>query len=328
MFLSFAMFEVLDATGKSETFLIFPTDAPHVVVDRLRDVRGMSGQQQVDLGALRFYVEEKGLKIRRVAGSYGAPVFFRSGGRIRLALEHNALPIADNTMGYYSLLLPEAYCGHVHASLKLDQHWLVDTKRLLVSGAILDHRGYLTRDVSIHAELESGGEPEAHVTQIRSSDVYADWRSGPHHTVVRGFLRAANASLCPSSSGVFLCHSHEDKPLARKLAIALAGAGLRVWLDEAEIRVGESLIGKIEAGITDATHLVALISRAAVASRWCQEELRMALTRQIGGKKITVLPILVEDCELPGFLQEKKYADFRNRRRFDESVSELVAALA
>ena len=68
MFLSFALFESVDATGRVESFLVFPTDAPHVVVDRLRDVQGRSGDQQVDLGTLRFYTTEAGLTIRRLAG--------------------------------------------------------------------------------------------------------------------------------------------------------------------------------------------------------------------------------------------------------------------
>jgi len=328
MFLSFALFEAVDATGRVESFLVFPTDAPHVVVDRLRDVQGVSSEQQVDLGTLRFYTTEAGLKIRRLVGQYQTPVFERTGDRIRLDIEHRALPIAENTLGYYALLLPEDFCGHVHPrSLKAGMHWLSDTRRLLVSGEILDDRGYLTKDVRVSAELRKGAEPDSDVPRIKSTQVYADWSGGPHHNGIRAFIRAANASISSSAVGVFICHSHEDKPFARRLAIAIAGSGFKVWLDEAEIRIGESLIGKIEAGITDATHLIAVISRASVTSRWCQEELRMALNRQIQGKNIAVLPVVVDDCELPGFLQEKRYADFRIARNFDKSLSELTAAL-
>lgn len=328
MFLSFALFEALDATGRVESFLVFPTDAPHVVVDRLGDVQGISSEQQVDLGALRFYTTEEGLKVRRLVGHYGEPVFERRSDRIRLEIEHRALPIAENTIGYYALLLPEDFCGHIHSSFKAKMHWLTDTRRLLISGEILDERGYLTKDLRVWAELRKRAEPDSHVKRIKSTHVYADWSGGPNHTNVRKFIRAANASISSSAPGVFICHSHEDKPFARRMAIALAGSGFKVWLDEAEILIGESLIGKIEAGITDATHLVAIISQTSVASRWCQEELRMALNRQIQGKNIAVLPVVVDDCELPGFLQEKRYADFRNLRKFDDSLNELTAALS
>ena len=53
----------------------------------------------------------------------------------------------------------------------------------------------------------------------------------------------------------------------------------------------------------------------------------MALTRQIQGRNIAVLPVVVDDCELPGFLQEKRYADFRNLSEFDRSLIELTASL-
>jgi hypothetical protein len=228
-------------------------------------------------------------------------------------------------MGYYTLLLPQGFYGPVRPSLKAGLHWLTDTRRLLVSGEILDHRGYLAKDVEILADLRKGAQPDPNVPRIKSTEVYSG--GGPNHTTVRAFIRAANASMSASAQGIFLCHSCEDKSFARKLAIALAGDGFKIWIDEAEIRVGDSLIGKIEAGIMEATHLVAIISKASVTSRWCREELRMALGRQIGGKNITVLPVVIEDCELPGFLQEKKYADFRNARHFEKSIKELTAAL-
>ena len=44
---------------------------------------------------------------------------------------------------------------------------------------------------------------------------------------------------------IFLSHSWHDKPIARKLADDLALKGINVWLDEREIKLGESLIEKI-----------------------------------------------------------------------------------
>jgi hypothetical protein len=327
MFLTFALFEAIDATGMVESFLVFPTDAPTVIVDRLRDVRGRAHDRQVDLGGLRFYSDEEGLKIRRLVSQYGPPAFHRHGDDLRLELEHTALPVG-NGLGYYTLLLPQGFYGHLHATVKTDLHWLTDSRRLLVSMQLLDHRGYLATSVRVSAELSKNAEPGPEIARIRSRDVYADWSTGPHHVSVRSFIRAANASVSGSTSGVFLCHSHEDKQFARKLAIALAGAGFRVWIDEAEIRVGESLIGKIEEGISGVTHLVAILSPASLQSRWCREELRMALARQIGGKELVVLPVLLGDCEPPGFLQEKRYADFRKAGRFAQSVRELCEAIA
>lgn len=48
---------------------------------------------------------------------------------------------------------------------------------------------------------------------------------------------------------VFISHATEDKEeLVRPLAVALQGHGLSVWYDEFELRVGDSLRRKIDAG--------------------------------------------------------------------------------
>jgi hypothetical protein len=186
--------------------------------------------------------------------------------------------------------------------------------------------------LSIHARLKKGADPPPGFKapgfdRVLSRDIYRGWNSPLGYSGISGFIRAANASLSATAPSLFLCHSSSDKEFARKLAIGLAGNGVKVWIDEAEIRVGDSLLAKIETGILGAKYLLVLLSRASVQSRWCQEELRMALVRQIGGRGISVLPVLLEPCEIPGFLQEKKYADFTTAGGFERALSELAAAV-
>src|SRR5262245_1467134 len=134
MFVGFALFESVDSTGRVESFLVFPTYSPNtVVVDRLEDVRGMADSHQVDLGSLRFYAYEQGLKIRRIVAEYGPSMFRRSDDHIDLRIQHAALPIPAGTMGYYSLLLPQDFCGHVFTGCDNSLRWLTDTRRLMVS---------------------------------------------------------------------------------------------------------------------------------------------------------------------------------------------------
>lgn len=47
-------------------------------------------------------------------------------------------------------------------------------------------------------------------------------------------------------STVFLSHNHVDKPFVRKLAADLEAHGVKCWLDEAEMSIGDSLIKKLE----------------------------------------------------------------------------------
>jgi hypothetical protein len=101
--------------------------------------------------------------------------------------------------------------------------------------------------------------------------------------------------------GVFLSHSSNDKPFARRLGNDLRQYGARVWIDEAEINIGDSLIEKISEGISKTDYLLVLLSKYSSISEWVKREVNIALTQEINGKKISVLPCLLEDCELPLF---------------------------
>lgn len=126
---------------------------------------------------------------------------------------------------------------------------------------------------------------------------------------------------------IFLSHSWEDKFFARKLAEKLAEFGVDVWIDEAELKVGDSLIQKISEAIEKTEYVAVVLSHNSVASPWVQKELSIAMTQEIAGKKVKVLPILLEKCEIPEFLKDKLYADFTDLDKFDESLSKILYAI-
>jgi hypothetical protein len=111
--------------------------------------------------------------------------------------------------------------------------------------------------------------------------------------------------------GVFLSHNHSDKAFVRRLARDLAACGARVWLDEAEILLGDSLLQKIESAIREMDYLAVVLSPKSVTSEWVRREVEVAMTDEISGRRVKVLPLLIDDCDLPGFLQGKLFADFR-----------------
>jgi hypothetical protein len=99
-------------------------------------------------------------------------------------------------------------------------------------------------------------------------------------------------------SSIFLSHSHKDKPFARKIAQQLSAHGMRVWLDEAELLVGDSLITKIEIAIKDCSYLGVILSPNSVNSDWVRKEVSIALTEEIQGKRVKVLPLLTDVTQL------------------------------
>ena len=71
---------------------------------------------------------------------------------------------------------------------------------------------------------------------------------------------------------VFLSHSSKDKAVVRPLAERLRKDGVKVWLDEWEIRVGDSVPAKIEEGLERSRVLVLCMSANAFGSDWAQLE--------------------------------------------------------
>ena len=126
---------------------------------------------------------------------------------------------------------------------------------------------------------------------------------------------------------VFLSHTSVDKPFVRRLAQDLELQGIRYWIDEAEIRVGESLIQKIREGIDTMTHLAVVLSPSSVDAPWVQREVDVAMNQEIAGGKVKVLPLLYKQCNLPGFLLGKLYADFTDPDKYQGSLEKLVRSI-
>jgi hypothetical protein len=128
-------------------------------------------------------------------------------------------------------------------------------------------------------------------------------------------------------SSIFLSHSHADKPFARRLAADLRLAGHAVWIDEAEINIGDSLIEKIRDGLDQVDYVAAILSSASIASSWVTKELDIASNREIKEKRAVVLPLMVEKVDLPGFLMGKFYGDFTDPAQYQDTLRLLLRKL-
>jgi hypothetical protein len=126
---------------------------------------------------------------------------------------------------------------------------------------------------------------------------------------------------------IFLCHTAVDKPFVRRLAAGLEAHGVRYWLDEAEIKVGDSLIEKIREGLDEVDYVAVVLSPDSVESRWVKRELDVALNQEISGRTVRVLPIMHRNCEPPSFLLGKFYADFRDEAQYAEAFRKLVESI-
>lgn len=121
---------------------------------------------------------------------------------------------------------------------------------------------------------------------------------------------------------IFLSHTSIDKPFVEKLAKDLNNLGINVWYDKYQIKVGESILWKIDEGIRESEYLGIVISKEALKSEWVKTEIMSAWQKQVEQKGNFVLPIYYRECEIPLFLQGIKYADFRSD--YKQGLGDLV----
>lgn len=125
---------------------------------------------------------------------------------------------------------------------------------------------------------------------------------------------------------IFISYSHADSDFVDGLATQLVRHAVNVWVDRWEINVGDSLIDKVEDAIAGASALLVVLSKASVQSNWVKKEVNAGLVRELDEKQVVVLPVLVEDCQIPVFLREKFFADFRTS--FDDGLRKILEAVA
>lgn len=90
---------------------------------------------------------------------------------------------------------------------------------------------------------------------------------------------------------IFISHASEDKvEVTRPLANILSTKGIKVWLDESELFVGDSLRGKIDEGLACSQFGIVILSPSFFSKHWPQAELDgLAAQEARRGKRI--LPI-------------------------------------
>ena len=95
----------------------------------------------------------------------------------------------------------------------------------------------------------------------------------------------------PREFDVFISHASEDKDeVARPMAQALQEAGLRVWFDEFELRIGDSLRRRIDQGLARSRFGLIVMSKAFFSKGWTNYELDGLVTRAVSGEQV-LLPI-------------------------------------
>lgn len=148
----------------------------------------------------------------------------------------------------------------------------------------------------------------------------------PEHYQIDGIGHGSPAGHFTYVPSAFLSHTALDKPRVRDVQIELRNAGITTWIDQAELKAGDSLAQKIGDAIEHADTLVAFLSKTSIRSRWVQKELNVAGTFEISGDRLTLVPVLLDDVPLPPMLADKLFVDLRDPKKKLQELAKLVRA--
>jgi len=131
-----------------------------------------------------------------------------------------------------------------------------------------------------------------------------------------------------------LSHRSIDKETVRAIAADVSADSYRerpisVWVDEGEIRPGDSIPGLINAGL-ESSRFIGLVMTPSYfesESGWTDAEWHAALNTDPDNRKGKIIPLLLEDCPyIPYLLRHLKAIDLRGVY-YREGLQQLLAVL-
>ena len=112
----------------------------------------------------------------------------------------------------------------------------------------------------------------------------------------------------------FLSYSRINKDFALKLARELKSSGFPVWIDQLDIPTGARWDDELEKALDECDIFMVILTPASTASDNVKDEIGYAIDT---GKRI--LPILLENANVPLRLRRFQYVDFSNKS-YEEGV--------
>src|SRR5919107_2233715 len=124
---------------------------------------------------------------------------------------------------------------------------------------------------------------------------------------------------------VFISHSSKDNLVVRALAQRLRDDGLRVWLDDWELKPGDNIPHKIEEGLEHSRILLLCMSAHAFGSDWAKLESQTFRFRDPLNRQRRFIPLRLDDTEPKGSLAQFSYINWLPRAR-KQSYPQLLEA--
>lgn len=127
---------------------------------------------------------------------------------------------------------------------------------------------------------------------------------------------------------IFLSHASADKHLVTEFYHWLESAGFRVWFDLESLSGGTAFGSALGAAIPECRAFMVIISKAALASGWVDQECQFALMHEKQFPNFRVIPVVIDESQPPGFLATKNFISMPEGKLTSESADAVLKALS
>ena len=150
-------------------------------------------------------------------------------------------------------------------------------------------------------------------------------------SAIRNSVSALVGTMQRREPTVYLSYASADATLVQQVADRLAAAGIRVWFDKMlqadTIQAGTNWMQEIERELSAVDCVAFFISPHSVGSGWANQEIQVALHRQVTGEGgAVIIPVILADADVPPLLRQYQWIDLRGGN-VEKGVRQLVEAI-
>jgi hypothetical protein len=124
---------------------------------------------------------------------------------------------------------------------------------------------------------------------------------------------------------IFISHSSYDKWVARQISRQLEEQSHQTFLDEKDIKTGDSIDGSIQSHLKDSDHLLIIISPSSLKSHWVFIEIGGAKAL---GKRIVPILFHIEPNEVPTAISQYLARDINDIDTYYQELPVMKSAAA
>ncbi len=129
-----------------------------------------------------------------------------------------------------------------------------------------------------------------------------------------------------SRTSAFISYSGANKTLALLIANILSEHKIDVWMDDFNIKIGDTIVTRIESGIREAEYFIVLITNESIKSSWVLKEIELAYIAERENESPKIIPLVMEDVkreDIPNFLWDILWLNI-NKANLKDQLAQLI----